>query len=170
MSNSLKGAILNPAVVRGLSAYEIAKNNGFEGTEEEWLDSLTRESADKAAVIVEGIISDKIEEAQATLDSLVNESGESAAAAQNSAENASASAKIAAESAAEASKVVSENIPSAEQAIENAKNGAVSDVDAAKQSAVSQIDAKVDDLLDLDQGTIAKLTKAVTTEGAKWEE
>lgn len=43
MSNILRGTIVNPDVVRGKSAYEIAVAHGFDGTEEEWLDSLVEE-------------------------------------------------------------------------------------------------------------------------------
>lgn len=34
------GIIMNPEVIYGLSAYQIAVKHGFEGTEQEWLDSL----------------------------------------------------------------------------------------------------------------------------------
>lgn len=40
MSNVLRGTIVNPDVIRGKSAYEVAVANGFEGTETEWLESL----------------------------------------------------------------------------------------------------------------------------------
>ena len=40
MADTLKGTILNPTQVKGDSAYDIAVKHGFEGTEEEWLDSL----------------------------------------------------------------------------------------------------------------------------------
>ncbi len=40
MSNVLRGTIVNPDVIRGKSAYEIAVMNGFDGTEQEWLASL----------------------------------------------------------------------------------------------------------------------------------
>ena len=40
MSNVLRGTVVNPDVIRGKSAYEIAVANGFDGTEEEWLASL----------------------------------------------------------------------------------------------------------------------------------
>lgn len=43
MSNGLKGTIVNPEVIYGKSAYEIAVINGFDGTEEEWLESLKGE-------------------------------------------------------------------------------------------------------------------------------
>ncbi len=40
MGNVLAGAVLNPTVVRGKSAYEIAVENGFKGDEKAWLESL----------------------------------------------------------------------------------------------------------------------------------
>ena len=40
MNNGLKGAVTNPEKIYGKSAYEIAVMNGFDGTEEEWLQSL----------------------------------------------------------------------------------------------------------------------------------
>lgn len=40
MSNILKGTVVNPDTIYGKSAYEIAVMNGFDGTEEEWLESL----------------------------------------------------------------------------------------------------------------------------------
>lgn len=45
---TVKGKAMNPEVVRGKSAYEIAVANGFNGTEEEWLDSLAGEMAAEA--------------------------------------------------------------------------------------------------------------------------
>lgn len=41
MSESLTGAILNPEIVRGKSAYEIAVEHGFKGTETEWLSYIS---------------------------------------------------------------------------------------------------------------------------------
>lgn len=41
--NELRGNVFKPEVIRGKdgkSAYEIAKENGFNGTEQEWLESL----------------------------------------------------------------------------------------------------------------------------------
>lgn len=43
MSNVLRGTVVNPDVIRGKSAYEVAVANGFDGTEEEWLASLQGE-------------------------------------------------------------------------------------------------------------------------------
>lgn len=46
---NLKGHVFNPEVIRGQSAYEIAVMHGFEGTEEEWLESYV-EGATKVAI------------------------------------------------------------------------------------------------------------------------
>lgn len=40
----LRGAVTYPEKIYGKSAYEVAVMNGFEGTEEEWLDSLKGEN------------------------------------------------------------------------------------------------------------------------------
>lgn len=45
MKEKLTGTVINPDVVRGKSAYEIAVMNGFDGTESEWLASLKGKSA-----------------------------------------------------------------------------------------------------------------------------
>lgn len=47
MSNVLRGAIVNPEVVRGKSAYEIAVAHGFDGSEQEWLDYVYGSEAAK---------------------------------------------------------------------------------------------------------------------------
>lgn len=39
-TNVIRGAIGTPKFVRGASAYEVAVRNGYEGTEEEWVESL----------------------------------------------------------------------------------------------------------------------------------
>lgn len=48
----LTGAVVNPEVIRGMSAYEIAVMHGFEGTEEEWLESLTEQTKLNAAEVI----------------------------------------------------------------------------------------------------------------------
>lgn len=52
--NSLSGS-LQVAMLNGKSAYEIAVANGFNGTEEEWLDSLKGEKGDKGDIGEQGI-------------------------------------------------------------------------------------------------------------------
>ncbi len=46
MSNILRGIVMNPEAVHGKSAYEIAVMHGFQGTEEEWLESLKGEKGE----------------------------------------------------------------------------------------------------------------------------
>ena len=50
-SNSLTGTLAGE-LLRGFSAYDIAKQRGFEGTEEEWLSSLVGEKV-KVTVLVD---------------------------------------------------------------------------------------------------------------------
>ena len=45
MNKVLRGAVANPEKVYGKSAYEIAVAHGFDGTEEEWLESIARGAA-----------------------------------------------------------------------------------------------------------------------------
>ncbi len=47
MSDILKGTVVNPDTIYGKSAYELAVMHGFEGTEDEWLDTLGGEKGDK---------------------------------------------------------------------------------------------------------------------------
>lgn len=57
MSNILRGVITNPDVIRGKSAYEIAVMHGFDGTEEEWLESIIDEE------LLKKVLKDEVEEA-----------------------------------------------------------------------------------------------------------
>lgn len=51
MSNVIRGVVVNPEVIRGKSAYEIAvAEDNFGGTKKEWLDSLKGKSAYEIAV------------------------------------------------------------------------------------------------------------------------
>lgn len=44
LSQKIRGSLSLPEVIQGKSAYEIAVMHGFEGTEEEWLESLKADS------------------------------------------------------------------------------------------------------------------------------
>lgn len=57
MSNVLRGVITNPDVIRGKSAYEIAVMHGFDGTEEEWLETIIDEE------LLKKVLKDEVEEA-----------------------------------------------------------------------------------------------------------
>lgn len=50
MSNVLRGVVFAPKAINGKSAYEIAVMNGFDGTEQEWLESLKGEMGSLPAV------------------------------------------------------------------------------------------------------------------------
>ena len=54
----LRGKINGLETIKGYSAYEIALINGFEGTEEEWLESLRGSDAlhSVRAKIVDGVL------------------------------------------------------------------------------------------------------------------
>lgn len=65
-SNALRGRISSPEVIHGLSAYEIAVMNGFDGTVEEWLESLLTDE-DKnyiAQVVLEALKSETVPKAR----------------------------------------------------------------------------------------------------------
>ena len=52
MSNTIRGVIVNPEAIYGKSAYEIAVLHGFDGTEKEWLKSLTEQTRENASDII----------------------------------------------------------------------------------------------------------------------
>ncbi len=68
-TNAVQGAISIPKVANGYSAYEIAVMHGFEGTAEEWLESLKGEKGDDGEdyVLTEG---DKDEIVDAVIDQI----------------------------------------------------------------------------------------------------
>lgn len=51
----LIGTVLNPEKIYGKSAYEIAVKHGFDGTEEQWLDSLVANKEIIQAVVQEAL-------------------------------------------------------------------------------------------------------------------
>lgn len=71
VKKAIDEAIANDEITKGLSAYEVALMNGFEGTEDEWLASLKGEKGDKgdSYVLTEA---DKEELVNSVLDALPN--------------------------------------------------------------------------------------------------
>ena len=66
---------------KGLSAYEIAVNNGFEGTEEEWLESLEGDTPQKGVdyyteedktELIEEISATVTDDIETALDSIIS--------------------------------------------------------------------------------------------------
>lgn len=116
MDNVLTGTLVNPDKIYGKSAYEIALMHGFDGTEEEWLQSLvdqnmfveaSREAAGRAEAAAEAAEASKTEAQTADLSA-----GQSMISASNYATEAE-SAKTAAqksESNARASEMVAKSM------------------------------------------------------------
>lgn len=118
----LRGKLSIPEAIQGKSAYEIALLNGFEGTEAEWLDSLTQETADKAEAIIK-------ETKEAALNE-VEAKGESVAAAINSEKNS-------------AMEALETKEMEALDSISGEKSAALMDISAGADSALAVINAKV---------------------------
>lgn len=134
-SRRITGSILRPEVVNGKSAYEIALEHGFEGTEQEWLDSLWQQAAEVAteenATILTGL------EASATA------AAATATAASESATNSEGRALIYANNAqisAEAAEASATSIGDAEQQAKAAAEEAAASAEAAARSAQEAAD------------------------------
>ena len=75
----LRGSLSIPEAITGKSAYEIAVMHGFEGTEEEWLESLKAEAnyeyeqAIKRAEAEADRAERAVEQAEAILNSYIND-------------------------------------------------------------------------------------------------
>lgn len=126
MNCNLKGTLVNPEKIYGKSAYEIAVMNGFDGTEEEWLNSLVGKSAYEIAVKL-GFDGTEKE----WLDSIVKEITERAETFAGNAAASATAAKNANDSASEYEKHASEyasQARSSEQTAVSAKNAAESAV------------------------------------------
>lgn len=182
MDNILRGVITNPDVIRGKSAYEIAVQHGFDGTEEEWLASLRVEAAldeetvkrvDQAVLDAEKALQDantaiitattKAEEVQQLVDA-VEDAKEAAMLAES---NAKSCAETVAEQVADiegATKRAEEAAKRAEDAVDvnivsnainshDTSNGAHSDI----RNLITALDGKVTNLLNVDSETETQL-------------
>lgn len=113
------------AMYRGESAYHIARKNGFEGTEQEWLQSLKQASEDAAA---EALLKAGQAEAAATLAS--QRAGEAHSAAQQASIQAGEAADATAD-AIEATQLTIDAILQAEVSAGKATAASISATDAA---------------------------------------
>ena len=77
---TVKGKAMNPEAIYGKSAYEIAVMHGFNGTEEEWLESLTDETKRNCAEAIEDANKaiDSIKETATTAKAEISASEQSA--------------------------------------------------------------------------------------------
>lgn len=102
-------------IAKGKSAYDLAVDHGFEGTEEEWLESLKQPALDAAKIALEA--AERADEATATLQQIITEVNEAitqtvaATEAANSAAQTANTAAQAANDAADRSNLIANNPP-----------------------------------------------------------
>lgn len=131
---------------RGYSAYEVACQQGFEGTEEEWFESIRQETATLAVEQVTPLMV-RAEEAATNASNSETAAGDYAAGASRAEESAEEHAKDAAGSAAEAQAQAEAAEASAEVADEKARAAESSANEAfgyAAQAAAGAAGAQVD--------------------------
>lgn len=152
-----KQFILVSEAVDGLSAYEIAKKNGFTGTEEEWLESIRGEKGDSitgATVDSDGYLILTLGTGttiKTALKPLVD--------AKQYADNAAASATQAGESetnAASSASTATAQANTATTQANNAKTSATNSANSASASAKSASNAKTSETNASSSSTIAK--------------
>lgn len=117
-----------------VSAYAIAVENGFQGTEQEWLESLRYDHSDEFGVLA-GQVQENAE--SAAVSAQVAELSEQSAA--QSANAAKQSAEQSAQAAADAGQIVKDAETAAIAAIDEAEATAVSKVSLAGQSQVDAV-------------------------------
>lgn len=156
------GAIGKP----GLSAYEIAVANGFEGTEKEWLESLRYDHSDEFTALANQVKQDAQSSAEnaANAEQAMTEANETAksniAAIQQASEQAQediASAKTTSVNA------VVQAQQTAEQSIVTKHSEAVQAIESAQSTAETAIDAKQAESVQAVETAKEEATSEITT-------
>ena len=144
---------LSDGEFNGKSAYEIAVENGFEGTEEEWLESLRYDHSDEFTKLAEQVKKDaqssadnatKAENAMNEANTTAQENVEAINQASTNAQNAIATSKDTSVKAVQsvqqtAVEAVSDKQTEAVQAVDTAQISATQAIAEQKESAVSAI-------------------------------
>jgi CII-binding regulator of phage lambda lysogenization HflD len=182
MDNILRGTIVNPDVIRGKSAYEIAVEHGFDGTEEEWLAYL------KAEAVIDKEVSDRVEQAVLDVEKALSDANAAITTATAKAEEvqryvaeveeAKGAAQIAETNAQRYAETVAGQVSGASDYATRAENAAkraedavdtnivsdaISNHDKSKgahsdiRTLISNLDTKVNNLLDVDSETETQL-------------
>lgn len=162
----------------GKSAYEIAVENGFEGTEKEWLASLDYEHSDEFTQLANQVRMDAKQSAQnaQSASQSASESATSAEQASQSATSAQGSANSASQSATQASQSAesaSQSATSAEQSKQSAEQSAdqaFSSANIAKEQADKA--QSIADSLDPIKFAVkesAEGNPVIISDGADWE-
>lgn len=137
----------------GKSAYELAVENGFEGTEEEWLESLRYDHSDEFKQLAEQVKQDansaadsatKAENAMNEANTTAQENVEAINQASTNAQNAITTTKDNSVQAVQSAQQTAENAigtkqTEAVQAVDTAKTSATQEITEQKESAVSAI-------------------------------
>ena len=136
-------SLINRMGLDGKSAYEVALDNGFEGSEEEWLESLTKLSpeADTIAHQAAADAAEAIEKAESALSSAQSAVTASNAAA-SQAQNAAESSSDAAQSAQEAADKADAATNSAAQANQKAESALTIAQSAAEDATTAVVTAQ----------------------------
>lgn len=139
----------------GKSAYELAVENGFEGTEEEWLESLRYDHSDEFTALANQVKQD----AQSSADN--------ATKAENAMNEANATAQENVEAINQASTNAQNAITTAKgnavQAVQSAQQTAVQAVEQAQSTAETAINAKQAESVNAVETAKEEATKAIET-------
>lgn len=162
------------------SAYAIAKENGFDGTVEEWLESLKYDHSDEFTELSGQVR----ENARAAAESaeIATESVEAAKASESSAASSAQAAAESAQNAQQATEQVAQAVESAVEAVQSTETSAVNAVNGAKNAAITAVneagnqaasnvqgaitaakDQAVSDVQDAGQAVVGKVQEAQTS-------
>lgn len=161
----------------GKSAYELAVENGFEGTEEEWLESLRYDHSDEFKQLAEQVKLDaksaednatKAENAMNEANTTVQENVEAINQASTNAQNAITTAKGNAVQAVQSAQQTAENAIStkqteAVQAVDTAKTSATQEITEQKESAVSAITSEKNSAMEAIETGKTNALETITT-------
>lgn len=123
--------------IQGRSAYEIAVANGFQGTEEEWLESLKGEPGDKGDPFTfEDFTPEQIKELQRPAADATNAANQAAQAASQAAQTATGAAGMATDAAESANQAASNATTAAETATEAAQSASQTEASIEQAEAL----------------------------------
>lgn len=150
----------------GLSAYELAVENGFEGTEEEWLESLKYDHSDEFKQLAEQVKQDATdaENSASEAKKAMNEANTTAQANLEAIQSASQTAQSDISTAKQdAVNAVEQAQKDAEQSIATKHSEAVQAVEQAQSTAETAINAKQAESVNAVETAKEEATKAIET-------
>lgn len=163
--------------IDGQSAYELAVKNGFEGTEQEWLESLRYDHSEEFTKLAEQVKLDansaadsatKAENAMNEANTTAQENVEAINQASTNAQNAITTTKDNAVQAVQSAQQTAENAIStkqteAVQAVDTAKTSATQEITEQKESTVSAITQEKNSAIEaIETGRIEALNDIAT--------